>query len=710
MGQRHQLFVIARVGKHYRSLAAVHHQWLYGVSALRSCLRLLRIFSDPGNRLALKHELDLAVSFFKDKPPPSEPEEYQDAESTTCPFPFITTCLAIGASYDSKTGQVQAIHELRYDMGYDQGDNNDGITVIDVTDLDHVRYCFVNFGSGDIYAADEDDADPQSEFAHVPHAPHSDNPATETPLTGREYLRGYYSESDEMVQRNTEVIEALDNTPLVEEVALARAWPWGGWKDEAKLKAAEPLHNAQDVNTTKSLRDMAAAKLFDRLLTSINDDFDPSLLDEVRNFPGFQRMVKEYLICHPEKVGPTQASAHLLQLAYAGEECLEWNLFTKLDPKTIKAALTSDALKGATGISLTALQNSEPAELLAALSSLDRLHTLQALDRPDREDEGASNRLFDALAESDHHLALKKLTLTGLYANGIRQNIWRPYRDHPKTLPAFPVVQLLVSHEGKDSGFVASSELQLESFYLGDAPLPPTRFINGLFQYIASQVLCLLSYNGTGLQCAHCFSCGPSALGEDKSSEITALPAEAYAIAKGSYHSSAYKGVQSKLRDLTRDGWMAVVSKKSDTEFAGVDSPSTTRMRFKYAFVRSNATIQVDQKHWRGSDIQPAELEVVDMKEFLHKTTPEADTSKLAYHVSNLEDTLVQATRARTIVTTPDEEPLFSSLSPDEACVILNKFVSAMPQVQKTVARGSRWGIGEDAWISKLGFDADEKD
>ncbi|KAJ4182059.1 hypothetical protein NW767_013952 [Fusarium falciforme] len=308
-------------------------------------------------------------------------------------------------------------------------------------------------------------------------------------------------------------------------------------------------------------------------------------------------------------------------------------------------------------------------------------------------------------------------------------NIWRPYRDHPKTLPTFLVVQLLVSHEGKDSGFVASSELQLESFYLGDAPLTLTRFINGLFQYLASQVLCLLSYNGTGLQCVHCFSCGPSALGEDKSSEIAALPAEAYTIAKGSYHSSAYQGVQSKLRDLTPDSWMAVVSKKSDTEFAGVDSPSTTRMRFKYAFVRSKATIQVDQKHWRGSDIQPDELEVVDMEEFLHKTAPEVDTSKLAYHVSNLEDTLVQATRARTIVTTPDKEPLFSSLSPDEACVILNKIVGVMPQVQKTVARGSRWGIGgkcnfalpllgwkanvfvlEDAWISKLGFDADEKD
>lgn len=512
-------------------------------------------------------------------------------------------------------------------------------------------------------------------------------------------------------------------------LTFAGTWPWGGWEEESELKATEPLQDTQDGNTTKSLRDMAAAKLFDRLLTSADDDFDPSLLEEVRNFPGFQRMVKEYLVSHPEKVGPTQASAHLLQLAYAGEDCLEWNLFTKLDPKTITAALTSDALKGATGISLTALQNSEPAELLAALSSLDRLNTLQVLDRPDREDEGASIRLFEALAESDHPPALKKLTLTGLYANGLRQKIWRPYRDHPKTLPAFPVVQLLVSHEGKDSGYAASSESQLESFYFGDAPLTSTRFINGLFQYLASQVLYSLSYNGTGLQCAHCFSCGPSTLGEDKSSEITALPAEAYTIAKGSFHSSAYRGVQSKLRDLTPDSWMAVVSKKSDTDYAGADSPSTTRMRFKYAFVRSKVTIQTDQKHWKGSDIQPAEVEVVGMEEFLRMTAPGVDTSKLAYHVSNLEDTLAQATSARTIVTTPDEESLLSSLSPDEACVILNKFVAAMPQVQKRVARALGWGIGgkchfdlpllgwetnvfvlEDAWISKIGFDTDAQD
>ncbi|KAL5592420.1 hypothetical protein FOBRF1_013446 [Fusarium oxysporum] len=145
MGQRYQLFVIARVGNYYRPLAAIHHQWLYGVSALRSCRRFLRISSDPSNRIALKHELHLAVDFFQKRgPPPSDPSEYEDPERTACPFPFITTCLAVGAAYDFDLGRVDTIHELAFDTGFDQGDNNDGITMLDITDLVDVRYCFVN--------------------------------------------------------------------------------------------------------------------------------------------------------------------------------------------------------------------------------------------------------------------------------------------------------------------------------------------------------------------------------------------------------------------------------------------------------------------------------------------------------------------------------------------------------------------------------------
>lgn len=195
MGQRHQLFVIARIGKYYRPLAAIHHQWLYGMSALRSCRRLLRIFSDPSNRNALKHELHLAVDFFdKRGPPPSDPSNYEDPEARACPFPVITTCLAVGAAYDSDLGQLSMFHELAFDTGFDQGDNNDGITVLDITDLVHIRYCFVNL------------------FGEDPH---------NTPLTGRKYLEGYYEETSDMAQDDIAIIGWLDNWPLVQAKALS---------------------------------------------------------------------------------------------------------------------------------------------------------------------------------------------------------------------------------------------------------------------------------------------------------------------------------------------------------------------------------------------------------------------------------------------------------------------------------------------------------
>ena len=145
MGQRHQLFVIARVGKQYRSLAAVHHQWLYGLKALDSASRLLRIFSDPANRLPIEQELHIAADYFEDKgPPPSWPAPYEEYDNTPCHFPFIATCLVVGAGYDFDRHSAEVVHVLSFDLGFDQGDNNDGITVIDITDLDDVRYCFVN--------------------------------------------------------------------------------------------------------------------------------------------------------------------------------------------------------------------------------------------------------------------------------------------------------------------------------------------------------------------------------------------------------------------------------------------------------------------------------------------------------------------------------------------------------------------------------------
>ena len=94
------------------------------------CLALFTIFSAPANRLAILQELAAArrhsESFW------TKPRNYYDSE---VPFPFITTCLLLGASFDVKEGYKADLILEPFNMAFDGGDNNDGITIIDVADF-----------------------------------------------------------------------------------------------------------------------------------------------------------------------------------------------------------------------------------------------------------------------------------------------------------------------------------------------------------------------------------------------------------------------------------------------------------------------------------------------------------------------------------------------------------------------------------------------
>ena len=124
MGQRHQLFVIANINGRYRTLCVIHHQWLYGHTALRRCLGTLRIFSDPANRIPLEQELIAAQRHDEAFWTPTE-ENYNDNNSHV-PFPFTATCLITGASFDAEEGYHHDVSVESFDMAYDEGNNNNG--------------------------------------------------------------------------------------------------------------------------------------------------------------------------------------------------------------------------------------------------------------------------------------------------------------------------------------------------------------------------------------------------------------------------------------------------------------------------------------------------------------------------------------------------------------------------------------------------------
>jgi hypothetical protein len=72
MGQRHQVFLIARVVPHgsttgqayYRCIAAHHHQWCYGSLPLRATRRFLTLIQNENNAQIIRDEIRRVQSVY----------------------------------------------------------------------------------------------------------------------------------------------------------------------------------------------------------------------------------------------------------------------------------------------------------------------------------------------------------------------------------------------------------------------------------------------------------------------------------------------------------------------------------------------------------------------------------------------------------------------------------------------------------------------
>ena len=126
MGQRHQLFVIAKINGRYRTLCAIHHQWLYGQTALKRCLGTLKIFQDPATKVPLQQELIAAQRHDEAFWTATQKEYYK--KNSHIPFPFIATCLITGASFQPEEGYYHGVLVEPFYMAYNEGDNNNGMS------------------------------------------------------------------------------------------------------------------------------------------------------------------------------------------------------------------------------------------------------------------------------------------------------------------------------------------------------------------------------------------------------------------------------------------------------------------------------------------------------------------------------------------------------------------------------------------------------
>ncbi|KAJ2926381.1 hypothetical protein H1R20_g10706, partial [Candolleomyces eurysporus] len=220
MVQRHQVFVVARVcvtpdnsdRRQYRCIAALHHEWCYGRLPLQAVNLFKRLTRVPANAALIEEEL---ATYYKGK-----------KESKDYPCPYTAFLVEAAFCIDltrSPRPILSRVAPMWIDMGSTGGvDNNDGLTILDVTKPRNPSYCYVSvnqwgFGS------------------QLPLM---------TPLRAAEYLRSYRDHrvpenprqtgGTEWEMWNLEAVANLDDMPLIPMKTLGLVWPgeYGRFADE----------------------------------------------------------------------------------------------------------------------------------------------------------------------------------------------------------------------------------------------------------------------------------------------------------------------------------------------------------------------------------------------------------------------------------------------------------------------------------------------
>ncbi|KAH8812185.1 hypothetical protein F5884DRAFT_898497 [Xylogone sp. PMI_703] len=671
MGQRHQLFVIAKVGTYYRSLAAVHHQWLWGIYPLYRCLRLLRIFSNEANKVAIKQELIFAAEYYRNKePPPTERPQFpswEAARSGPCPFPFITTCLMVGSASDEVDDYPYAVHEQPFGVGYDQGDNNDGITVLDITDVNNIRYCFVNYSEPFELDDDEGGLEPGAEADERRRMRNK----LHQPLSGWEYLLCYYKRSSSNVQDNISASKALDKYPLVKLEALNDTWPYGSWNVTATVEESL-VHCQLAPKQTPSLQEQTIRKMVDSALDS--EDFDLATWeDPLQYIQGFQQSLRQEITRNYDRIGLSYPSIMLLALAYPNQAVLDLSPFPNFRADYLKALLSSKEFSDVTTVNVSeiaAIQS--PTDLWDALSVIKKLKCVYILDKPGRESDDAGVQIFRALATSHPGLAVEKLVISAQFSRAVRRSSWLPTLRAGPVLAAFPAVQLLIRHEDSSR---YGMRYPFEYFDLADSLVNPVRLVTGLFKYLECLANRLIPrWDGTGVIVSYCFALSSPLLGDNQPLEISSLPPETYRWAKNA-HFYGGEGCYSIMRDLLQGEWTILVVRVNQED---EDNNLVRLISLKYAFIRSKIAISSNPSSESYIKVKPEDLEIFDAAGFLQQAAPNIDRSQLQYHFDALQERFSKTRHTRAI-----GRKLLSFLEKGEVCALLDQFISNVPVVRE---------------------------
>ncbi|KAI1412125.1 hypothetical protein F5Y13DRAFT_47659 [Hypoxylon sp. FL1857] len=653
-------FVVAQIAGRHRPVAVVSsvsdepEESIMGYPLTACCRRIITIFGDPTNHLAIRAELALAVGYYvRDGDheyllEPMELPAYNRLISTTRErrrpwdrtsvreFPFIQACLLQGVGFDPQLGRTQRARPEPLATVYRDTSLEWGMVVVDITELDAIRYGIVGFAVG------------RAKFISSPEAER--RPAVPGSMGTGVFERG--------------------ELKVMEESRPRRAMSAAEYMAKFNREASE-YGNAGEAIAEIPLVDAAAMSLV----------WPPDPEDDN----------------HLPPVGLSVSNRGTSQGSHAFThncEHLSLEQVGALSAESISATLGGPGMDKVRSISLCidSIQ-STPAQLIDVLSRVDTLREIYLLQSPTRESDALSVEFFEELASRPHVLSRVNVMLAGAYSAALRQKFWLPTVSKRANavqlapLEVFPVQQILVRHQINAYRHI---KLDHDYVYLGDGLLKPERFAAGFLLYLSTlQPGPDDTFNSKAQLFS--FSSAPASLAADplSAAQVSPVLAESFALPIWlPRHDARY---WPRVRELVPGGWTVIISQEIHR--------SSGSYYIRYAFIRPrHQPIIIDDPPPEPLSLEG--LEIVGLKEFLNITAPEVDPVLIDRRLHDVAEKLASGIQYWSPLP-PDVEPL-SVLNLEEAAEILPEFLKDAKELNNRLREAMKENPEERDWYPEL--------
>ncbi|PVH75070.1 hypothetical protein DL98DRAFT_575225 [Cadophora sp. DSE1049] len=673
-------FVVAQVAGRRRPIAVVSSRGpaepedddglgsLQGFPLIAACKRVITIFSEKANRAAIKAELSLAAAYYMRDREEYRPElvelrenDAKDRHHTRVEiepwdhvsvreFPFITACLLQGVAFDPQESFCVQVTPQPLGTVYRDTSIEYGMVVIDITELNAVRYGIVGFAAMPMMWVPSTEA-LSRQTGHPSSLVPPSNAGGELRILDQVRSRIVMSAAEYLIKvpgpnappEGEQITKILAQIPLVRSEALEVIWPAG-----SELDIALPMVDLS-IGTKNSLHEQAIRSL---IQSTINvDNFDISILNDVRKVPNFKEMLQRNLLQHSKRLVNTQSAGLLLRLAFDDGEHLSLERLNDISVEAISRAMNIPELGTITSISLcTSTIRNLSTGLIEGLTRSVTLREIYFLQSPFRKSDTPDVELLEALTARPQFFSRVKVMFAGSYSAALRKVFWLPSISDKTSTPTdtvqaaplsmFPIQQILINFRSDYRRDSQSAEYATSSVYLGDGLLTPERFAAGFLTYLPNSTFPVKMWEFNSSARLFSFSSAPASLSESTltSAEISPIPAESFALRDDNFPDD----ISPKIRDLSPDGWTVLLTsgKRWDPK-ASTEELRKYGDHTRYAIIRPRKqTIKVDSPP--SSRLSPDDLEVVGLKEFLTITAPHVDPELVDRRLQEVAEHLVR--------------------------------------------------------------------